>query len=458
MRGNAYSNFNQFIQPVRQPNSTLFIPKQMVRRNKPVTHRVPVPNYNPVGSYSNHHLQARNPFLTVGKRIDQIKLEKEALLEQLRENDTLEKKLLEESELSRKKTEEEGLERIHREMRLLKERLSEKERQEKWILDKTRQDKEDREKRDLANVQHNRDELVGKIADYEKRISEIRDQTEIQKLQQEKEEVTRKWKQIDLEEQARIERDEIEKKAAVLKQKEQQDIEQMELKRLQEESTQLKSLLDSKTNEQTWLQRRIAPDTPTPKSVDGNVADDETIRPGRRITKRRNRRSNTCNTTNNSTQFHNTDRSLEDRFQQLTKEAGTYSPPHTNPVPPPVKTEYDTDYNNIFNQLLVDIRAKQNNVTSTDDSDRLAFMYKTLSMLTQLNKKDTPHLDQGGTTNSQNGNSNISNQDNQDSILPTHFGSETDQDSEVETIRKTMTGLSQLINESTKDSNDTDNN
>jgi len=91
-------------------------------------------------------LQARNPTLTVNKRIEQIKMEKDQLLEQLRENDNLEQRLLDESENARKKREEEGLARIHQEVRLLQERLREKELQEKWILDKTRQDKESQDK------------------------------------------------------------------------------------------------------------------------------------------------------------------------------------------------------------------------------------------------------------------------------------------------------------------------
>lgn len=479
MRGNAYSNFNQFVQPVRSPNTTLYIPKQVVRKKQQPSVPLKVRNHHlkQGDSYSTPYLQARSPFLTVGKRIEHIKLEKDALLDQLRENDTLERQLLEESEVARKKREEDSLDKIHREVKILKERLFEKEQQERWILDKNRQDKEDHEKRALESVQLNREELLRKITNYETRISEIKDQTEIQKLQQEKEEVTRKWKQIELDEQSRHERDELEKKASILKQKEQREIEQLELERLQGESKQLKSMLESKTNEETWLQRRVGPTESTKYSADGDIADDETTRPHRRITKRRNRRNNNTTTTNDTTIFHSSDRSLEDRFQQLTKEAGTYSTPEVNPPDNHHTTE--TDYQSIFNNLQQDIKSKQANITSREESNKLEFMYKTLAMLSDFNKKsgnitnlDRPtntHVDKSivtgncGCNISHSSNDTNNNEDSNrgmvsnskieanNSILPTHFNQDTDQDSDVEAVRSTMDTLTQMMNESFKD-------
>ena len=265
MRGNAYSNFNQFINPVRSPNTSVFVPRRVNRRPQPrtVATRVNLPQsrgHNMAG------LQARNPMLTVNKRIEQIKMEKDQLLDQLRENDTLEKRLLEESDIARKKREEEGLARIHQEVRLLQERLREKELQEKWILDKTRQDKESQDKLQLETVTKNREELLLKINTYENRITEIQDQTTLEQLKQEKDAMTRKWKQIEMEEQAKHKREEMEKQAAILKQKEQQEIEKLELQRLQNETKHLRTVIESKSSEQKWLERRQPPVPKLPPS------------------------------------------------------------------------------------------------------------------------------------------------------------------------------------------------
>ena len=479
MRGNAYSNFTQFINPVRPPNTTVYLPRRQPRRPvQPRVHATVVNTGRPpqvVGQPARRHnlagLQARNPMLTVSKRIDQIKQEKEELLDRLRENDNLEKKLLDESEAARRKRETESLERIHKEVRLLKERIHEKELQEKWILDKTRQEKESQEKRELENVHRNREELVRKLTSAENRITEIRDQSALERLKQEKEEMTRKWKNIEEEERARHERDEMEKKAEILRQQEQREIEQLELARLQNETKQLRNALDSKSNEQLWLEKRQPAPPPPPSSVASTV---ESVKPKTRtITRRRNKAvtSTACVTGcgREKQLFQSSDRSIDARVQQLTKEAGTYREPTPSLAPSEKPAPTPSRYQQMFDELQRELHQQRNLPKSEADSERLDFTYRTLAMLKSLQQTPTPKVD--GTSDTQscgcNGKtpspsvtpsvthsispddsaSQVGSHKSKHSVLPSQYGSLLDDDTDDEDVKSTLTVLSKIISE-----------
>ena len=159
--------------------------------------------------------------------------------------------------------------------------------------------------------------------------------------------------------------------------------------------------------------------------------------------------------------FQNSNLATDERLTHLTKEAGTYQEPPPTPAStvlgddqPP--TASPNNYQQLFDDLQREIHSKRDTPTTAGESERLAFTYKTLAMLKELNnsapgngntdidsviscgcnQKVTPsELDNVSHTQST-------------SSLPLYIGKDLDNDTDDEDVRSTMSILSKIMSES----------
>ena len=127
------NNYNNFIHPIRRPNSSLFVSPQLNPRQQ-------LPIYN--GLYNNQHLLSKNtvtgPLIVKNKNLEDITNEKNELLARLKDKELLERKIIEKTELAIRQHHETQLNNVKLSIDALRNELKEKEELEKWVKKKKR--------------------------------------------------------------------------------------------------------------------------------------------------------------------------------------------------------------------------------------------------------------------------------------------------------------------------------
>lgn len=278
----AYNAYNNFINPVRRPNSSLF----PIGGARPVGHQV---NYgyanNNIPPYQTNANQPRiaseirqggqmGPLthshhtnnsvdnvpphlLSNNKRLELIKKDKDNLYQSLKENELLEQELISKSEKAIKLQQEREVKDIQNQVKILRKELEEKEALEKRLNEKQVKIQIEQERQELDKIRENKSYILDKINDQERHLIEMREKDELRRLEHEKELLTKKWQEAQLDEERKKQHELYERESRLKTEHERSKLESIEISRLRQETENLKDLLDHRSNQEEMLTKRI---------------------------------------------------------------------------------------------------------------------------------------------------------------------------------------------------------
>ncbi len=273
----AYNSYNNFINPVRRPNSSLF----PIGSARPVGYQVNYGNANnnipPYQTNSNqphisreirpltHSHHANNSsvdnvpphLLNNNKRLELIKKDKDNLYQSLKENELLEQELINKSEKAIKLQQEREVKEIQNQVKILRQELEEKEELEKRLNEKQVKIQIEQERQELDKIRENKSYILDKINYQERHLIEMREKDELRRLEHEKELLTKKWQEAQLEEERKKQQDLCERESRLKTDHERSKLESIEISRLRQETENLKDLLDHRSNQEEMLTKRI---------------------------------------------------------------------------------------------------------------------------------------------------------------------------------------------------------
>ena len=275
----AYNSYTNFINPVRQPSSSLFQMNGITPRRtyRPQTvDQVNQYNHSRIDKISihsqkpplvqPHHMKNNSQnyipphMLNNNKRLELIKEDKDKLYNTLRENERLEQELVNKAEIAIRQQQEREVTQIQSQIQILRKELDEKENLEKELNERKNQIKIEHERSELARIKNNKNYILEKIKNQETNIIKIREADELRRLEKEKEILTQKWKEVQLEEERRKQIELSERESALRLEQERVNLESLEMTRLKRETESLKDLLQHKSNQEELLSRRISHD------------------------------------------------------------------------------------------------------------------------------------------------------------------------------------------------------
>lgn len=403
--------FHNFINPVRNPNSSIYAP-QVPQSNVQPRHsfqRVAGPSSQvsavfPRPQMSIHqqqhqqhkqatipHGQSTLPFIGEANnihnnngtksRMKQLQHDREKLSKMLREKEDEELRMIEKMERDRQERERQEIEKIQEEMEQLKQQLREREQIEKWFKDRTEKNQIEKERQNIQLIQKRKEEIHEQIAKNESNIQRLKDRAELMRLEQEKEELDQKWKQQDLVKEEERKRAEAQVKIEAQKRLEQERINKMELDRLNQETLRLKEHLQSKLSEEKWLAKRV-----------GEEEYVKTVMKGVRQQKRQQfhherekarlqqelRQSSACATCADDDDV-STDSSTLDELKQMASQV----PQPMEPVVQDILTDKNPT-EAVFNTLEKDIRQRISEVKDDKDAEDYTLMMKSLKQIQDM--------------------------------------------------------------------------
>ena len=277
----AYNAYNNFINPVRQPNSSIFPVmgsnnrvvnygggNQYINRepylNKPQINNIRGTNQQTTLSVQPHHLPNYNidnippNMINNNKRLELIQREKDNLYQTLKDNELLERDLLHKSEKAIKIQQQTEVDKVKSHINILRKELEEKETLEKILSENQIKSQIEKERRELDKIREHKNMILDKISSQETNIVKIREQDEMRRLEYEKDELSKKWKEMQLEEERKRNIELHEQESKIRSEQEKTNIESMEIDHLRKETEDLKKLLDHRSNQEEWLSKRIA--------------------------------------------------------------------------------------------------------------------------------------------------------------------------------------------------------
>lgn len=253
--------YNNFLNPVRRPNSSLFIPNTYgpTINNNQVNG---IYNNPPKGLYNNQHLLSKNSLnqtmpIVKNRKLNDIINEKKHLLSSLKEKEKLERDIIEKTEIAIRKQHETELNNVQFSIENLKNQLEEKEKLEKWVIKRREEFLKEIEIKELERIRTSKYDLLHKINQQEKNITKIKEDEELRDLQKEKELLSNKYKQMELDEMQRVEMEINQEKIEMKKKRERNEIQNLELMKIQRESEHLRKSIQHKNNQEKWLNNKM---------------------------------------------------------------------------------------------------------------------------------------------------------------------------------------------------------
>ena len=253
--------YNNFINPVRRPNSSLFIPNTYgpTINNNQVNG---IYNYPPKGLYNNQHLLSKNSLhktisIVKNRKLNDIVNEKNQLLSSLKEKEKLERDIIEKTEIAIRKQHETELNNVQFSIENLKNQLEEKEELEKWVKKRREEFLKEIEIKELERIRTSKYDLLHKLNQQEKNITKIKEDEELRDLQKEKELLSNKYKQMELDEIQRVKTEINQEKIEMKKKRERNEIQNLELMKIQRESEHLRKSIQHKNNQEKWLNNKM---------------------------------------------------------------------------------------------------------------------------------------------------------------------------------------------------------
>ena len=233
-----------FINPIRRPQSSLYIPNnqpQLINNNnvKPRINILP----------NNYQDNSRN--------LEFIKKEKHNLEETLKEKENLEIRIIEETEKAIKNQHQRELDSVQNQILRLKTQLDEKSKLEKYIQKKQENFLREQEERTLNKIRAGKFELMDRITQQEKNITKIKEEEELRNLKKEKESLARQFKEMEVSEIYRREKEITQAEIDIKKEREQAEIQNLEVLKIKQETENLRNLIDHKNNQEKWLSNRL---------------------------------------------------------------------------------------------------------------------------------------------------------------------------------------------------------
>ncbi len=279
----AYNAYSNFINPVRQPTSSLFpVMGINLNGNKVTNYNTPTFNHQPPQiTHTTNHYQKSSPkvphqlqvqphhlpsfsidnlppnMVNNGKRLELIQKEKDNLYKTLKDNELLEQELLHKSEKAIKLQQQEEVDKVKSHINILKRELEEKEALEKMLNEKQLKSQIEKERQDLDKIREHKNIILDKINSQENHIIKIREDDEMRRLEFEKEQLAKKWKEMQQEEERKRELELHEQEARLRAEQEKSKIESLEIQHLRKETEDLRKLLDHRNNQEEWLTKRI---------------------------------------------------------------------------------------------------------------------------------------------------------------------------------------------------------
>lgn len=406
--------FHNFINPVRNPNSSIYAPQIPQSNIQPRRsfQRVAVPQRCPsavfpkpqmTSSHQAHHQQATFsnkqatlPFISgsnnlhnnngTKSRMKQLQHDREKLSRMLREKEDEELRMIEKMERDRQERERQEIEKIQEEMEQLKQQLREREQIEKWFKDRTEKNQIEKERQNIQLIQKRKEEIHEQIAKNESNIQRLKDRAELMRLEQEKQELDQKWKQQDIMKEEERKRAEAQAKIEAQKRLEQERINKMELDRLNQETLRLKEHLQSKLTEEKWLAKRVGEEEYV-KTVMKGVRQQkrqqyhherEKARLQQEFKQGRVVGGSACATCADDDDV-STDSSTIDEFKQMASQV----PQPMEPVIQDILTEQNPT-EAVFNTLEKDIRQRISEVKDDKDAEDYTLMMKSLKQIQEM--------------------------------------------------------------------------
>lgn len=399
--------FHNFINPVRNPNSSLysnqptysnFTPRQTVQRVQPTSQvsavfpRPRLSQAQPKQVQQVQQVQQSLPFIHSNpnvhsnngtkSRLKQLQSDRERLSKMLREKEDEELRMIEKMERERQERERYEIEKIQEEMEQLKQQLREREQIERWFKERTEKTQLEQERQNIQLIQKRKESIQEQIAQNETSIQRLKDKSELIRLEQEKVELGQKWKQQDIMKEEERKRAELKVKMEAQKRIEQEKINKMELDRLNQETQCLKDHLQSKLNEEKWLAKRVGEEEYV-KTVMKGVRQQKRQqyqheREKARLQQDTSRRTAACLTCGDDDDV-STDSSTLDELKQMASQV----PAPVEPVIQDIMTDANPTQA-VFNTLEKDIKQKLSGVSSEKDAEDFALMMKSLKQIQEM--------------------------------------------------------------------------